>query len=184
VESLTHSQQAALLWLSNILLRGLPQFACISVFHHAFGQVGSTGGQHFAGGGCHRIIPADLQCILTTDALGLQAEHAEEEPQAGIDWPLVVRTAARSGQQLGACRLARFAWTKLRTMPFPPDWRVCSTSTDSSQIPTWHSRRRVLHLSCFLYVLCLSCSIVRSSSRMFMHCSTAGQCSRTWMWRR
>ena len=58
-----------------------------------------------------------------------QAEHEGSEPQEGIDWPLVVRTVARAGQQLGACRLARFAWAKLRTMPFPPDWRVCRTIT-------------------------------------------------------
>jgi hypothetical protein len=65
----------------------------------------------------------DIQC---TDAGwdGLQAEHEGRAPQEGVDWPLVVRTAAQTAQQLGACRLSRFAWTKLRTVPFPPDWRV------------------------------------------------------------
>lgn len=55
-----------------------------------------------------------------------QAEHEEQAPQEGVAWPLVVRTLAQTAQQLGACRLARFGWTKLRTLPFPPEWRVCN----------------------------------------------------------
>ena len=66
-----------------------------------------------------------MQCTHA-DGGGLQAEHEGRAPQDGVDWPLVVRTVAQTAQQLGACRLARFAWTKLRTMPFPPDWRVRS----------------------------------------------------------
>ena len=69
---------------------------------------------------------AGVQCADAAGGDCLQAEHEGRAPQDGVDWPLVVRTAAQTAQQLGACRLARFAWTKLRTMPFPPDWRVHS----------------------------------------------------------
>lgn len=56
-----------------------------------------------------------------------QTEHSGEAPGAGVVWPLVVRTAAEAAQRLGASRLARFAWTKLRSMGFPPEWRVRSS---------------------------------------------------------
>lgn len=67
---------------------------------------------------------------------------------------MVVRTVAQTAQQLGACRLARFAWTKLRTMPFPPEWRVlpftaCLPINTSTAIPCqWHVECIVFLTTC------------------------------------
>ncbi len=62
--------------------------------------------------------------VAVTSCVRLQAEHEGQKAAAGVEWPLVVRTVAETGQALGACRLARFACTKLRTMATPPAWQV------------------------------------------------------------
>ncbi len=67
-----------------------------------------------------------MQTVTILLKVPLQAENDKIPPSPGVAWPLVVRTVAPMAQQLGASRLARFAWTKLRVMAFPPEWQVCS----------------------------------------------------------
>lgn len=54
----------------------------------------------------------------------LQAEHGGSAADGGVDWALVLRTVAEAGAAAGAHRLARFAWSKLRSLPdLPEEWQ-------------------------------------------------------------